>query len=73
MSKDRGVRGDVEGASREGGGRAVVSVRPPNWPSGVGVDKDPSVTFQGPLKASLIIHVSSFIMHRSSFIIGVQH
>ena len=35
MSKDRGVRGDVEGASREGGGRAVVSVTPPNRPSAV--------------------------------------
>ena len=30
-----GCVGDVEGASREGGGRAVVSVRPPNRPSGV--------------------------------------
>ena len=37
MSRYRGFVGDVEGASREGGGRAVVFVCPLPRPSGVAV------------------------------------
>ena len=55
MSRYRGFVGDVERASREGGGRAVVSVCPPTRPSGVGVWS---------MREMSIIHHASIIIHR---------